>query len=336
MRACRAPRIGFTASRKVGIAVERNRARGAGSRRRPSSCCRSMRAPGIDYVVVARTETHHPAVRRAARRFRDRARRLSARAKADAARGSRVMSLLLRGLIRALSAPHRRRCCCRRCRYLPTCSDYAHEAIAEHGALRGLVLALRRLLRCHPWGGSGYDPVPPACGSLGAPWTSSNATSSSRSSLSLRDPVRFQFFLSPKPAQRREQQRPQASRPAARGSGAAPATRRRAPRRPACTAARRRANAGIARASVLAETPRVAIDTPRLNGSIDLVGARHRRPDPRQLSRDRRSRESRRSCCSRPTARRQPYFVEFGWVAGDPRASRCRAPTRSGPARAAR
>ena len=47
------------------------------------------------------------------------------------------------------------------CRYLPSCSDYAIEALARHGALRGSGLALRRLCRCHPWGGSGYDPVPP-------------------------------------------------------------------------------------------------------------------------------------------------------------------------------
>ena len=46
------------------------------------------------------------------------------------------------------------------CRYLPTCSDYAIEALARHGPLWGSVLALRRLARCHPWGGNGYDPVP--------------------------------------------------------------------------------------------------------------------------------------------------------------------------------
>ncbi len=47
------------------------------------------------------------------------------------------------------------------CRYLPTCSAYAAEAIAVHGVFKGLYYALRRILRCHPWGGSGYDPVPP-------------------------------------------------------------------------------------------------------------------------------------------------------------------------------
>jgi uncharacterized protein len=70
------------------------------------------------------------------------------------------LSVLLRGLIRLYQLvispvlPPA-------CRYWPSCSDYAAEAIATHGALKGGGLALRRLLRCHPWGGSGVDPVPP-------------------------------------------------------------------------------------------------------------------------------------------------------------------------------
>lgn len=47
------------------------------------------------------------------------------------------------------------------CRYLPSCSDYAREALAEHGATHGSWLAIRRICRCHPWGGFGFDPVPP-------------------------------------------------------------------------------------------------------------------------------------------------------------------------------
>ncbi len=46
------------------------------------------------------------------------------------------------------------------CRYAPTCSAYAIEAVQRHGAIRGGWLAMKRLLRCHPWGGSGFDPVP--------------------------------------------------------------------------------------------------------------------------------------------------------------------------------
>ena len=47
-----------------------------------------------------------------------------------------------------------------RCRYAPTCSQYAVEALQKHGACKGSMLTLRRVCRCHPFGGSGYDPVP--------------------------------------------------------------------------------------------------------------------------------------------------------------------------------
>ncbi|MBE6230122.1 MAG: membrane protein insertion efficiency factor YidD [Bacteroidales bacterium] len=46
------------------------------------------------------------------------------------------------------------------CRFTPTCSQYAIEALRKHGPIKGVYLTVRRLLRCHPWGGSGYDPVP--------------------------------------------------------------------------------------------------------------------------------------------------------------------------------
>lgn len=50
------------------------------------------------------------------------------------------------------------------CRFSPTCSVYAQDAIEAHGVLRGGWLAGRRVLRCHPFGGGGYDPVPPPAG----------------------------------------------------------------------------------------------------------------------------------------------------------------------------
>lgn len=46
------------------------------------------------------------------------------------------------------------------CRYQPTCSHYMVQALQKHGVLKGLFLGTKRILSCHPWGGSGYDPVP--------------------------------------------------------------------------------------------------------------------------------------------------------------------------------
>jgi putative membrane protein insertion efficiency factor len=46
------------------------------------------------------------------------------------------------------------------CRFNPTCSHYGVDAFKKHGAIKGLWLTIRRIARCHPWGGSGYDPVP--------------------------------------------------------------------------------------------------------------------------------------------------------------------------------
>lgn len=54
------------------------------------------------------------------------------------------------------------------CRYVPTCSEYAETAVERFGALRGGWMAVRRVLRCHPFGGSGPDPVPPADGCDGS------------------------------------------------------------------------------------------------------------------------------------------------------------------------
>ncbi len=46
------------------------------------------------------------------------------------------------------------------CRFTPTCSEYARQALIKHGPVKGLALAVWRVLRCNPWGGAGYDPVP--------------------------------------------------------------------------------------------------------------------------------------------------------------------------------
>lgn len=89
-----------------------------------------------------------------------------------AAQVARAPRLALRGLILVyrytLSAFMGRQC-----RYLPTCSEYAEEAVMRHGARPGAVMATARICRCNPWGGHGYDPVPkclPAGGRWYKPW----------------------------------------------------------------------------------------------------------------------------------------------------------------------
>ena len=72
----------------------------------------------------------------------------------DAVTGTAIRALI-RGyqlLLRPILPPS--------CRFHPSCSHYAAEAVTRHGPWQGTWLALRRVLRCHPWGGSGYDPVP--------------------------------------------------------------------------------------------------------------------------------------------------------------------------------
>jgi len=46
------------------------------------------------------------------------------------------------------------------CRFSPTCSEYSHQAVSKYGIIRGSVLSIKRLIRCHPWSSGGYDPVP--------------------------------------------------------------------------------------------------------------------------------------------------------------------------------
>lgn len=60
------------------------------------------------------------------------------------------------------------------CRFTPTCSAYALESFRRHGPIKGFFLTVRRIGRCHPWGVSGYDPVPEKCDIFGTPAKSGN------------------------------------------------------------------------------------------------------------------------------------------------------------------
>ncbi|TVR15282.1 MAG: membrane protein insertion efficiency factor YidD [Planctomycetota bacterium] len=88
----------------------------------------------------------------------------------------RLLTLLIY-FYRSWISPLKPQCC----RYLPSCSEFAAEAVVKHGAWRGSLLALRRLLSCHPLGGHGLDPVPEHCTWLGGRIRSSNDTSDANS-----------------------------------------------------------------------------------------------------------------------------------------------------------
>ena len=138
-------RYGFTVSTKLGKAVVRNRAR-----RRLREAVRLEEGnltPGWDIVVVARGRTlsvPFPRLRESYRRH------------APGGQGMKRVLIALVKFDRKAISPGRPPCS----RYIPTCSQYALEALEKYGALKGSWLALRRFLRCHPFHKGGYDPVP--------------------------------------------------------------------------------------------------------------------------------------------------------------------------------
>jgi putative membrane protein insertion efficiency factor len=70
----------------------------------------------------------------------------------------RGYQIFLNPVLKALGGPNSG------CRFTPTCSNYFLQAVEAHGSLKGSWLGIRRIFRCHPWGGCGYDPVPPKPG----------------------------------------------------------------------------------------------------------------------------------------------------------------------------
>ena len=142
-------RVGFTVTKKIGGAVVRNR-----MKRRFRALAReivparrlSRLGPCDDRPRQAGSSASSPMLRHGARRERW---------TSFAQMIARLLILVARGWQKGPSQvlpPS--------CRYQPSCSAYAITAIQRYGAARGSWLALKRICRCHPWGGQGYDPVP--------------------------------------------------------------------------------------------------------------------------------------------------------------------------------
>jgi putative membrane protein insertion efficiency factor len=157
---------GWASSRPSALRRARSRAtRSSASRANCSAPCRCRRrlhrAPGASGQHQGRPG-HHAALKallraELARLFASQAPRPRKPAARSPSREAAIMKRLLVWLLRATS------CCCRRCsgqscRFYPTCSNYAIEALRLHGAARGGWLALRRVCRCHPWNAGGVDP----------------------------------------------------------------------------------------------------------------------------------------------------------------------------------
>jgi hypothetical protein len=68
------------------------------------------------------------------------------------------------------------------CRFYPSCSCYMHQALLDHGSVKGLSLGLKRIARCHPWHAGGYDPVPSMTGSSASEISSSSVSTSGKCS----------------------------------------------------------------------------------------------------------------------------------------------------------